>query len=122
MGLELVKIVINPTGGTGVSSGGDYGAAVAGWVDEIYLDYGMTSAVTNVTIIEEGRSVPILAVSNNQTDGAYYPRKATVNPVNVTFGSDGAVSVPIVSRLYASMTGGNNATPGLTVYAKIRTV
>lgn len=121
MSLKLAKIAVT------IAAGASTGTANAspmptGYIEEIYLDYAQTSAVSNVTIIEAGHSQPILAVTNNQTDGAYYPRIAAVNPANVTFGSDGAVPIAVVSPLTVSITGGNIAAPAVTAYIKVRTL
>ena len=108
-----------------VAAGGSIGSGTfspcpTGYIEELYLAHGQSSAATNVVIIESGHSQPILTVSNNQTDGAYYPRAIAVGVANGSFGSTGAVPIAIVSPLTVSLTGGNVASPALTVYAKIR--
>ena len=121
MSLKLARLVVNIAAGASTGNG-TFSPAAVGYLEELYLDYGQTSAVTNVVITEAGRSTPILTVSNNQTDGVYYPRAIAVNPANSSFGSTGAVPIPLAGPLYVSITGGNVASPGLTVYAKVTAV
>jgi len=119
MSLELVKLVVAVAAGASTGSG-TFSPFPSGYLEEVYLDYGQTSAATCVTIVESGRSQPILAVSNNQTNGAYYPRAIAVGTANGSFGSTGVLPIPVVNPLTVSVTGGNVAAAALTVYAKIR--
>lgn len=119
MSLIQAKLVVAIAAGASTGTG-TFSPCPTGYLEEVYLDYGQTSAVTNVVIIEKGHSQPILTVSNNQTDGVYYPRAIAVGVANGSFGSSGAVPIAIASPLYVSVTGGNVAAAGLTVYAKIR--
>ena len=121
MSLELVKLVVAVAAGASTGSG-TFSPSPSGYLEELYLDYGQTSAATNVTIVEAGPSKAILAVSNNQTDGAYYPRAIAVTTSNVSAGSGGVVPIPLCNPLTVSVTGANVAATALTVYAKIRTV
>lgn len=121
MSIETVKLVV------AIAAGGSTGTATTspsptGYLEELYLDYGQTSAVTTVTIIELGRSQPILSVLNNQTDGAYHPRAIAVTQGNVSAGSGGVVPIALANPLYVTVTGGNVAAAALTIYAKIRKV
>lgn len=121
MSLKLAKLSITLTGGVGSGSGSAvFSPCPTGYLEELYLDYGQTSATTNVTVIDGPMSTPILRVSNNQTDGAYYPRATAVGVAGGSYGSTGAVPIAIVSPFTVSVTGGNDAT--MTVYAKVQTL
>ncbi len=121
MAIELAKLVVTIAAGASTGTG-TFSPCPTGYLEELYLDYGQTSAATNVTITETGRSTPILTVSNNQTDGAYYPRALAVTTANVRLDSAGCVPIAIAAPIYVSVTGGNPATTALTVYAKIATI
>lgn len=121
MSLKLAKLQVNIAAGASTGTG-TFSPSPTGYLEELYLDYHQTSAVTNVVITELGRSTPILTLSNHQSDGAYYPRAIACGVAGGSFGSDGVVPIALAGPLYVSMTGGNVASPALTVYAKVRAI
>ena len=72
-----------------LTASGSAGAAVGtvtssrplvGYVQAIHLNYGGTPTTTDVTIAtEHSPTMTLLSVSNNVTDGWYYPRTALQN-------------------------------------------
>jgi fructose-specific phosphotransferase system IIC component len=121
MSLKLAKLTVTIAAGASTGTG-TFSPCPTGYLEELYLDYGQTSAATNVTITELGRSTPVLTVSNNQTDGYYYPRAIACGVAGGSFGSEGAVPIALAAPLYVSVTGGNVAASALTVYAKVRSL
>lgn len=119
MGLKLVKIAVT------VAAGASTGTATAspmptGYVEEVFLDYAQTGSATNVVITENAQGQAILSVSNNQTDGAYYPRAIAVGVANGSFGSSGAVPIAVCNPLTVAVSGANVASPAVTAYVKLR--
>lgn len=78
------------TGSTNAGIPGGYGQVVS-----VSLDYsGSAPATTDVTIKSNGET--ILTVSNNKTDGVYYPRAAVCDSAGSAI--SGEYTTPTVSR------------------------
>ena len=75
--------VTGATGGAGVATANlDTSGVVDGYIIAIYLEYtGTPPATSDVTIAEANNdpAIPVLTLTNANTDGWFYPRAAAVD-------------------------------------------
>lgn len=75
--IRTYSVSVTVAGSAGSATGsGDTGRPVNGKVVGVYVDYTSQPATTDTTITD-GQSQAILTLTNNNTDGWYYPRTQT---------------------------------------------
>jgi hypothetical protein len=123
--IDVVQIPVTTTGGDGAATGDASSVDVSGRVLAVYLDYdGNAPATTDVTLaMADGPSENILEISNNKTDGWYYPRKQVCESDGSALTYDGTyiVAEPYVvhGRLKLSVAQADALTDCVTAYVYI---
>lgn len=96
--IDFVTISVTPAGSAGSATGNTTtNAPVNGKVLAVYVDYSAsTPATADVTIATSGGNYPantILTVSNNNSDGWYYPRHTVHDEVAAAITYNGTQEV-----------------------------
>lgn len=90
------KIAVSPTGDAGAATGDTTsGTIIRGKLLAVHIDYD-ADAHANTDVIVATTSAPtttILTVSNNKTDGWYYPRAQVHGPTGTALTYDGTRTV-----------------------------
>lgn len=117
--VEHIRLVVNTAATTGIGSAA-LTQYLTGKLLAIGLDYHADiDAGTDVTVSVSSPSGPtqtLLTVSNNKTDGWYYPRAGAVSTANSAI-TDSAVEIPFAGLLSVAVAdaGATAHTPGVTV-------
>jgi hypothetical protein len=110
------RVVISVTTGTGTTGTVDASATLSppynGKLHAVYLDYGSVTSVTNVTLALTAPVVTLFTVSDNNSDGWYWPRETAVTMNGTAYASTaGLVSLPVMGPLRLSV---SSSTPSVT--------
>jgi hypothetical protein len=106
--------VATGTGTTGtVNASSDTVPGHNGKLYALYLDYGSTvTSITNVTLALTTPVLTLFTVSDNSSDGWYWPRETAVTQSGTAYGSTaGVLPFPIVGDLRLSV---SSSTPSVT--------
>jgi hypothetical protein len=124
---ELVRVAVTTTGSAGSATGNeDTEYAVNGKLYAVYLDYHASApgATTDVTITQtEAPSQTLLTVTDNATDGWYFPREAVCGNTGTGLTYDGTRTVneapPVVGYLTVAVAQSNALTNCVVAYLYI---
>lgn len=110
------SVAVTTTGGAGAASGSGVTTPINGLLWGVYLDYAATApATTDVTISYTTAGGNILVVSNNATDGWYFPRRQCCDAAGAAIA--GAYDENIVAdTLTVSVAQSNPLSPCVTAY------
>lgn len=112
MAIRRTKVTVTAAGSAGAAVGSARTTEiVAGRVHAVHLDYSASApATTDVTITEgnESPAVPVLTVTDNATDGWYWPMAQAVNGLGAAITGQGA-QIVTADYLLVSVAGANAA-------------
>lgn len=76
-------VKVTTTGVAGSASGNTDSDMIAGYLEDVYIDFhGSAPATTDVTISFKGRGGNVLATTNTVTDAFFAPRRTVVDNTN----------------------------------------
>jgi len=121
--MKKLKAQLTPSGSAGSASGtAAFGQLADGKLHAVYLDYGSVAATTDVTIKLEDPAVAILTVSNNATDGWYFPRYRITSNTAARYAveaDDAGQALPVVGQLNLVVAQSTQVTNGVTAYVYV---
>jgi hypothetical protein len=122
--MKKLKAQLTPSGSAGSASGtAAFQQLADGKLYAIYLDYaGSAPATTDVTIKLADPAVSLLTVSNNSTDGWYFPRQRRVSNTAARYTvavDDAGESLPVVGSLNLVVAGCNAIADAVTAYVYV---
>lgn len=94
--LELVKVAVATTGSAGSATGSSDSIPVNGKLHAVYLDYHASApgGTTDVTIsLKSDPGATLLTVTDNATDGWYFPRQQVCDESGTGLTYDGTRKV-----------------------------
>jgi hypothetical protein len=112
--MQRVSVAIaTGTGTTGtVNASATLTPTYNGKLHSVYLDYGSVTSITNVTLALTAPVVTIFTVSDNNSDGWYWPRETAVTMNGTAYNSTaGLFSLPVMNPLRLSV---SSSTPSVT--------
>lgn len=119
---RIVMDVATGTGTTGtVNASSSQVAGQNGKLYALYLDYGSVTSITNVTLALTTPLLTLVTISDNATDGWYFPRELPVNESAAGYTSGHAVAqaFPIVGDLRLSVSSSTPSVTAVTAYVFI---
>lgn len=108
--IRQTQVVLTAAGSDGSATAtGNTNEVVSGCIKAVHISYGENTATADVTIVEANKvpAMPVLTVSNNGTDGWYYPQAATVNQAGAAI-TDGGVDIVTNDHLEVSVAQAND--------------
>jgi len=119
--MKKLKASLTPSGSAGSASGtAAFEQLADGKLYAVYLDYGSVATTTDVDIKLADPAVSLLTVSNNATDGWYFPRHRPVSNTAAGFGAavdDASQMLPVVGALNLVVAQSTPVTDGVVAYA-----
>ncbi len=118
-----LTLALTTTGTTGAAAGaGTFGPFYAGELHAVYLDYAAVTSVTNVILTQsENPQQALLTVSDNATDGWYFPRNTAVDSAGAAvISTAGVFSFPVVSLLELEVSSSTPTASAVTAYVYIK--
>lgn len=123
---EILEVAVTTTGNPGSATGNSESDSVNGTLYAVYLDYHASApgATTDVTVtMTEDPGVTLLTVTDNATDGWYFPREAVCSNAAAGLTYDGTRTVneapPVAGHLTIAVAGCNALTGAVTAYIYI---
>lgn len=125
--MEALIISVTTTGAAGSATGDTTSAIVLrGKLHAVYLDYNASApgATTDVAISQaQAPSATLLTVTNNATDGWYFPRQQVCDTAGAALTYDGSEAVseplPVDGKLTVAVAQSNALAPCVTAYLYI---
>lgn len=122
MKLNVFSKAITSTGSAGSATGsGTLSIPVAGYVEWVYLDYHASAPATSDVTLANAGTPPggnILVVSNNATDGLYFPRGGAVTVAGAAI-TDSHDKIAIAGDITLSIAQSDALTNVVTAYVAI---
>lgn len=116
--MKKLKAQLTPSGSAGAASGtAAFNQLADGKLYAVYLDYGSVATTTDVDIKLSDPAVSVLTVTNNATDGWFFPRSGAVS-YTVAGAKDGE-SLPVVGPLNLVVAQSTQVANGVTAYAYV---
>jgi len=120
--MQRMVATITPTGTAGASEGNaTLTPGYNGKLYAVYLDYAANvTSVTNVTLALTSPVLTVFTVSDNATDGWFWPRETAVTQSNTAYASTaGLMAFPVVGHLRLSTSSSSPRTNAVTAYVYI---
>lgn len=115
------KVTVTTTGAAGLATGSTDSDYIAGYLEDIYLDFhGSAPATTDVTIAFKTRGGNVLATANTATDALIAPRIKPVDNANAAI-TNAHDKFAIWDRLTVSVAQADALTDAVTAYIRVRT-